>query len=130
MGNKTEEREILENIIIQLKKTRTEIVTLKVQISKIIQKIKMIDLEARRLESTTVMEVYRAKLDNGHSAYPEEWTRKARVEEILARHERFNTLLRQRSLLQKQYVRKEKLKDLTDIKIDDLESREKITVLA
>lgn len=130
MVKDSEEREKLLRTFDDLKKERTLIVSAEIRIAKIESRAKMVALESRRIESATILDVHRAILDNGKSAYPDEWSRKARVEEILAKHERFNTLIKKYSLLQKQLARKRKIAGLSQIKVQDLESREKLALLA
>lgn len=124
-----EERQTLLEIVDQLKKYRTEIVNLTLKISRLETKNKMVDLEARRIESATILEIHRSLLQDGRPAYPDEWSKKARVEEILAKHERFGTLLKQHTLQQKHLARMQRNLGITQIKVDELESREKILVL-
>lgn len=125
-----EERERLLKTFDDLKKERTLIVSAEIRIAKIESRVQMVALESKRIESATILEVHRAILDNGKPAYPDEWSRKARVEEILAKHERFNTLIKKYSLLQKQLARKRKIAGLSQIKVQDLESRQKLALLA
>lgn len=123
MGNKTKEGEPLKTVDDRLKTFRIEIVTLSAQIAKAELRISMVTNEFKRIESATLLEVSRAKLDNGRNAYAEEWSRKSRVEEILAKHERFNSLFKRHNLLQKLIVRKQQLLDVARIEVESLASR-------
>lgn len=123
MGNKTKESEPLEAVDDRLKTFRIEIVTLSAQIAKAKLRIDMVTSELKRIESATLLEVSRAKLEDGRKAYAEEWSRKSRVEEILAKHELFNSLFKRHNLLQKLVVRKQQLLDVARIEVEALASR-------
>lgn len=128
MGRENEDRKTLLDIVANLKELRTFSVNLKVKVAQIKAKIKMLGIEARRIESAVILEVMRAILDNGRPAYPEEWARKARVEELLAKHQRFETISKQHTLYLKQLVRKERQLSITDIKVEEKESLEQILI--
>lgn len=118
--------EKVKEIIAQLKVGRTNLVTFGLSQAKLQQRLQVSQLEMKRIESTLILSVSRETLTDGRPAYTDEWVKKALVEERLAKHERFCTLLKKHGLLQKQLARKVKDLSLTQVKVDDLESQERL----
>lgn len=122
----TETRESISKLISELKESRTNLVDVRLKMSKLEGRIITTKLEMRRIESMLILAVSREILADGRPAYTDEWVKKALVEERLAKHERFCKLLKKHGLLQKQLARKVKDLSLTQVKVDELESEERL----
>lgn len=122
----TVDREKASQIISDLKDSRTNLVTISLKISKLRERLTVVGLEMKRIESTLILGVSRETLTDGRPAYTDEWVKRALVEERLAKHERFCKLLKKHGLLQKQLARKIKDEGLLEVRINVLESEEKV----